>query len=125
MNKSVMLKALLVTMLCGGFVSSSLVAGTEVAQKKRERTITISVPEMQCGMCEARIEKGLKKIDGVKSVKADAEENTVVVTYDTKKTSKSKIEEAIANLGYDAGEKEANESAQSQLSPCCKPGGHE
>ncbi|MGE3801770.1 MAG: heavy-metal-associated domain-containing protein [Candidatus Kapaibacterium sp.] len=125
MNKSVVLKTLLLTMLWSGFLSSSLVAGTEAAQKKRERTITISVPEMQCGMCEARIEKGLKKINGVKTVKADAEENTVVVTYDTKKTSRSKIEEAIAKLGYDAGEKEANETAQSQLSACCKPGGHE
>lgn len=125
MKKSIVLKSLLLTMLFSGLLSSSLIAETEAVQKKKERTITISVPEMQCGMCESRIEKGLQKIAGVKSVKADAEENTVVVTYDTKKTSRSKIEEAIANLGYAAGDKEANETAQSQLSACCRPGGHE
>ena len=125
MKKSGISGLLLLFLLVGGLSSGLLQAGTEGVAKKKEKTVTISVPEMQCGMCEGRIEKALKKIKGVKSVEADAEANTVVVTYNTTKTTQAAIEEAIAALGYDAGEKKADSDTQSGLPACCKPGGHE
>ena len=86
------------------------------------RSDTISVPEMQCGMCEMTISKRLKKIDGVTRVEADAEANTVVVTYDPAKVTLAKLEKAIAEVGYDAGDTETTAAAQAKLHGCCKPG---
>ena len=86
------------------------------------RTDTISVPDMQCGMCESRISKRLKKVEGVTGVEADAEANTVVVTYDPAKVTLAKLEKAIAEVGYDAGDTETTTAAQAKLHGCCKPG---
>ncbi len=125
MKRSMLLSLLLPAILFGSILPGLLQAGTGEMQKKKERTITVSVPQMQCGMCEERIEKALKKIDGVVSVEADAEADTVVVTYNPEKTSRKSIEREIADLGYDAGEKKAKAEAQAKLPGCCKPGGHE
>jgi copper chaperone CopZ len=86
------------------------------------RTDTISVPDMQCGMCEHRISKRLMKVEGVTTVEADAEANTVVVTYAPSKVTKAKLEKAIAEVGYDAGDTETTTDAQAKLHACCKPG---
>lgn len=86
------------------------------------RTDTISVPHMQCGMCEMTISKRLKKVDGVTEVEADAEANTVVVTYDPAKVRLATLEKAIAEAGYDAGNTETTAAAQAKLHGCCKPG---
>lgn len=99
-------------------------SATTPAAAKAIRTDTISVPEMQCGMCEERIEEALVAITGVKSATADAEANHVVVKYETKSTSRTKLEAAIAAAGYDAGAKKAVKKAQNALPGCCKPGGH-
>ena len=87
------------------------------------RTDTISVPHMQCGMCEMTISKRLKKIDGVTEVEADAEANTVVVTWDPSKTSLMKLRKAIAEAGYDADAVKTTPEAQAKLHGCCRPTG--
>ena len=125
MKKSLFRRVLSISLLLGVFAFGKGIAGEIDVTEKGERTDTISVPEMQCGMCEMRIERRLKKISGVLSVSADAESDVVVVTYNQKKTSRNEIEQAIANIGYNAGEKETTSEAQAKLSPCCKPGAHE
>lgn len=125
MKNLIVARALSLTLLLGVVISGEGIAGEAGNLKKGEQTDSISVPEMQCGMCEMRIEKGLKKIKGVKSISADAEANIVVVTYNSKKTSREKLEEAIAALGYDAGDHEADAEKQASLPGCCRPGGHE
>ena len=106
-------------------LASTASAGTEGALKKGSRTDTVSVPEMQCGMCEMRISKTLKKLKGVSSVSADAETDKVVVAYDPEVLSLADIENAIAGAGYDAGEVKTTEEAQAKLHGCCRPGAHE
>lgn len=106
-------------------LASTASAGTEGALKKESRTDTVSVPEMQCGMCEMRISKTLKKLKGVSSVSADAETDKVVVVYDPEVLSLADIEEAIAGAGYDAGEVKTTKAAQAKLHGCCRPGAHE
>lgn len=85
------------------------------------RTDTIAVPHMQCGMCEVTISKRLKKVEGVSGVEADAEANLVIVTYDPSKTSRTKLEKAIARAGYDAGSAKTTKKAQAKLHGCCRP----
>lgn len=87
-------------------------------------TDTISVTSMQCGMCESRIEKALKKADFVSDVEADVEHSIVVVSYDNSKASHAEIVKMISMTGYDTAELAADPEAQGNLHGCCKPGSH-
>ena len=87
-------------------------------------TDTISVTSMQCGMCESRIEKSLKKSEAVKDVEADVEFDQVVVSYDNTKASHADIVKLISMTGYDTAELAADADAQNNLHGCCKPGAH-
>ncbi len=107
-----------VVLSMGSVVSSS--AGSEGVMAS-QRVDTIEVPDMQCGMCEMKISKRLKKIAGVSAVEADAEANSVVVTYDPTKTSLAALEKAIAEVGYDAGDAKTTKAAQAKLHGCCRP----
>lgn len=126
MNRSTrittLIAALVLTTLA---VSTGYGEPTADLKKKASRTDTIPVPEMQCGMCESRIEKAVKGLDGVSSASADAEANHVIVTYNPKTVSRESIEKTIAASGYDAGEATTTPEAQSKLHACCRPGAHE
>jgi periplasmic mercuric ion binding protein len=87
-------------------------------------TDTISVTSMQCGMCESRIEKALKKVDFVKDVEADVEFSTVVVSYDNATATHADVVKLISMTGYDTAELAADAEAQNNLHGCCKPGAH-
>ena len=102
-------------LVVGGAVTAS--AGVETS----ERTDTISVPHMQCGMCENKISKKLEKLEGVVSVEADAEQDIVIVRYNPSALTLATLEEAIAAVGYDAGETMTTPEAQKKLHGCCKP----
>ena len=116
MTKSILIA---ITMLTAAVTTAH--AGTNDGAKKKSRTDTIAVPEMQCGMCEERIETALEKLKGVTSATADAEANRVIVTYNPSTTTRTKLEKAIAKVGYDAGSHEATAAAQAKLHGCCKP----
>lgn len=105
--------------------ASTTYATPQGAEKSGDRTDTITVPEMQCGMCESRIEKAVKGLKGITSVSADAEANRVIVTYNPKSVSRSTIEKSIAEVGYDAGETPTTTTAQAKLPGCCRPGAHD
>lgn len=108
------------TLIITALSSSSMMAGLET-KKPPMRTDTISVPEIQCGMCENRIEKVVGALEGVASVTADAASDRVIVTYDRRKVLRIKIERTIAAAGYDAGNVSADAVAQEKLHACCKP----
>ena len=86
-------------------------------------SITINTPTIQCGMCQATIEKGLSKLNGVSRSKVDLKSKTTVVSYSADKTNLDKIERAISDLGYQANSTRADEKAYDELFPCCKIGG--
>ena len=86
-------------------------------------SITINTPTIQCGMCQASIEKGLSKLNGVSRSKVDLKTKTTVVSYSADKTNLDKIERAISDLGYQANSIKADEKAYAELFPCCKIGG--
>jgi copper chaperone CopZ len=86
-------------------------------------TEKIKVPTVRCGMCEEKIENGLKDLKGVKSIDVDLDTEIATVVFDESTTSLATIEQAIAEIGYDANETKANAKSQAKLSPCCRPGG--
>ncbi|MFZ1322996.1 MAG: heavy-metal-associated domain-containing protein [Ignavibacteria bacterium] len=88
--------------------------------KDNEKTVEITLPSIQCGMCVKTIEKALGNIDGVIDSKVDLKNKSVTVTYDDSKVSIENLESAITAAGYDANEMTANEDAYNDLHGCCK-----
>jgi sulfite exporter TauE/SafE/plastocyanin domain-containing protein/copper chaperone CopZ len=64
---------------------------------KREK---IKVYEMTCTSCETRVERAIKKLEGVLSVKASYSEQFAEVEYDDALCSQDKIKAAIRDAGY-------------------------
>jgi len=56
---------------------------------------------MHCDGCEQTIESTFMKMPGVDSVKADYTTKDVYVKVDTTKTSYSRLEDLISELGFD------------------------
>jgi len=64
------------------------------------KTVTLSVPGMNCAACPITIKKVLSKIDGVSVIEVSAKAREVVVTYDDAKTNVQALTSATANVGY-------------------------
>ncbi|HRX11011.1 MAG TPA: cation transporter [Draconibacterium sp.] len=73
-----------------------------------------------CGMCESRIEKAVKAVDGVSKADWDKETKKLEVTFDDTKTNLDKIEVAVAKVGHDAPHHKASTEVYNKLPDCCK-----
>jgi copper chaperone CopZ len=66
-------------------------------------TIEIATEGEDCDECVRKLGPVLKKIAGVKDVKADLEHERVIVTFDPRKTHPPDLHDAILNSGYKPG----------------------
>ncbi len=73
-----------------------------------------------CGMCEKRIEKAAKSVDGVTAADWDQKTKMAEVTFDQSKTGLHKIHMAIAKAGHDTDMHKASDEAYKKLPGCCK-----
>ena len=80
----------------------------------------IKVPTIVCGSCVTTVTNALKKVDGVKTAKVDLKKKTATVTYASTKVTVDKLENAIAQAGYDANNVKRNPEAYEKLDACCK-----
>ena len=62
---------------------------------------TLTVPAISCGHCVSAIESELTEMKGVSSVKADAENKTVTVQWDTP-ASIERIRATLTEINYPA-----------------------
>jgi copper ion binding protein len=62
--------------------------------------LSIKIDGMSCGHCVARVEKALKKLDGVHVIRVEV--GAAEVTYDPAQSPFAKIREAIDDAGYTA-----------------------
>lgn len=60
----------------------------------------IKVFDMTCTSCEARVERAIKKLDGVKSAVASFSNQSLTIEYDTDLCNLEKIKTAIKLAGY-------------------------
>lgn len=95
---------------------SIFTVNTATAQSTKTETIKVWG---NCGMCQTKIEKAAKTA-GAKTASWDSETKELKVTYAAKKTSSAKIQEAIANTGYDTQDFTGVKSAYDNLHGCCK-----
>jgi len=73
-----------------------------------------------CGMCETRIEKAAKSVDGVLSADWDKETKMIEVKYDSDKVDIQKVDMAIAKVGHDTEMHKASDEVFDKLPGCCK-----
>jgi copper chaperone CopZ len=96
-----------------------VVTGFAQEQKTVQKAI-IKTPGVQCDICKDKVEFFISHEEGVGSVKVDIRKKTTTVTWITDRTTLENIRVAIANLGYDADDIEAEESAFKRLPKSCK-----
>jgi len=73
-----------------------------------------------CGMCETRIEKAAKAVDGVSSADWNKESKMMKVVFDDSKTDVHKVHMAIAKAGHDTEMHKAKDEVYNKLPGCCK-----
>lgn len=73
-----------------------------------------------CGMCESRIEKAVKAVDGVSKADWNKETKKLEITFDDSKTSLDKVEVAIAKVGHDTPHHKSSTEVYDKLPDCCK-----
>jgi periplasmic mercuric ion binding protein len=72
-----------------------------------------------CGMCETRIEKAAKSVEGVSNADWNKETKQLEITFDDAKTSLNNVEVAIAKVGHDTPKHKAKDEVYKKLPDCC------
>ena len=63
-------------------------------------TITVHAPDISCGNCVAHVEKDIKALPGVQSVKGEVESKNVTIVFDEATLSREQIADAMDEAGY-------------------------
>jgi copper chaperone len=66
--------------------------------------LTLKVEGMVCGHCEIAVADAVRKLPGIKKVKASKRKKQAVVEYDPEQTTPGQIAAAINATGYQATE---------------------
>lgn len=76
--------------------------GYEVEEKTNSSNVTIPIGGMTCAACAQRVEKGIKKLDGIDNVSVNFATEKATISYDSQKVRISTIKETIEKIGYKA-----------------------
>jgi len=76
--------------------------GYEVVEKTAVGNATIPIGGMTCAACAQRVEKAVKKLEGVTGVSVNFATEKATVAYDPQKVRLSAIREAVEKAGYKA-----------------------
>ncbi len=91
--------------------------------KKNEKLGSLTAGKLKvygaCGMCKARIEKGMSDMAGVKSATWDVETKMLAISYDKSKVTMDTINKKAASLGHDTDAEKANKKVYDALPGCC------
>jgi mercuric ion binding protein len=64
------------------------------------RTVTLSLPTMDCAVCPITVKKALGKVDGVSRAEVDFGKRQAIVSFDDAKTSAEALMRATKDAGY-------------------------
>lgn len=73
-----------------------------------------------CKSCGLNFRDNMLRIKGVKMYELNAEEETITVYFNSKKTDLKTIKTAISKLGFDADDVKKDPEAYEKLGGCCK-----
>src|SRR5438128_11498809 len=71
-------------------------------QQAAESRIVLALERMTCASCAMRIEKGLKKVPGVKDTSVNFATEQATVTYDPTQTNVEQMIQKVDAVGYKA-----------------------
>jgi len=63
--------------------------------------LVLKVEGMACGHCEIAVQDAIRKLAGIKNVKASKGKKEANIDYDASLVSAQQIKDAITNIGYD------------------------
>lgn len=64
------------------------------------KTVTLSVPTMDCEVCPITVRMALNKVKGVNRIDVNPEKQIVVATFDDTQTNTAALTETTRNAGY-------------------------
>lgn len=64
------------------------------------RTVTLSVPTMDCPVCPITVKKALVKVTGVSQAEVNFDKRQATVTFDDAKASVESLTRATTDAGY-------------------------
>ena len=70
------------------------------------KTVTMSLPGMNCAACPITVKTALSKVAGVEKAEVSFEKREAVVTFDEAKTNADALTKATANAGYPSSVKQ-------------------
>ncbi|MDR1325322.1 MAG: heavy metal translocating P-type ATPase [Treponema sp.] len=76
--------------------------GYEVLDKPKRTSITIPISGMTCAACAQRVEKVIKKLEGIETATVNLATEKATVVYNPLKVRVSAVKEAIEKAGYTA-----------------------
>ncbi len=82
-------------------------------ETKEIKTLTLPVEGMTCASCVARVEKALKKVDGIGDVNVNFATEKVTLSFDESKTDVEKFKQVVEDAGYILKAQETNEKTDS------------
>ncbi len=65
-----------------------------------QKTVTLSIPSMDCPVCPITVKKALTQISGVSQATVNFDKRQAVVTFDDAKTHVGALTESTKNAGY-------------------------
>ena len=96
------------------FLFTSVFAFDVIQEKKEVKKTFVSVDGMNCGMCQAKVEKGLRGAEGVTKAEVSLEKKMAYVEFDDSKTSVDKIEKVVTELGFTANDKKVEKEIKAE-----------
>lgn len=96
-----------------------LAAGLQ-AQNSSKWSVAIVKSNIVCGMCEDNLNDMFKDFYAVREVDYDIENQEIILTYNSKKTDISQIEDKVIGVGYQANEKLPLPEVRETLPLCCQ-----
>lgn len=64
------------------------------------KTVTLSIPAMNCAACPVTVKAALTKLDGIASVSSDLKKRQTTVTFDDAKLTTARIMQATKDAGF-------------------------
>ena len=86
------------TLAMAAAIASLFASGATAA----ERTVTLKVDGMYCGLCGPTVRKSLERVQGVTKVQVDQKKEIATVTFDDATADVPKLIAAATNAGYPA-----------------------
>ena len=118
-QKQIIMKKHLLTLAVLLTVTASAAFGQCTTEEKKKDDNKFFVAG-ECGMCETRIEKAAKSVEGVTMADWNKETKMLTVNFNCANPEVKEVHKAVAAAGHDTKKVKAEDKVYSELPGCCK-----